>query len=289
MAKKGPLIGFVGQGFVGGNYADDFEKRGHSVIRYALEPKYVGNKEAIAACDIVFVCVPTPTTPKGFDASIVEAALRLVGDGKIAVVKSTLMPSTTKSLQKKFPKKIILCSPEFLSVATAKEDAAHPFSNIVGMPKKSAAHTAAARRVHAILAKAPFNLTCDSTEAEIIKYAHNANGYFQVMLANILHDLATAEKADWTPVQAAIEADPYISGRYSRPVHKKGRGAGGACFIKDFAALRGLYEKRVAKDKAGAAMLRAIEKKNIELLLSSKKDLEILKGVYGARPDTPLS
>lgn len=283
MAKSTkPLIGFVGQGFVGGNYADDFEKRGYSVVRYSLEPKYVHNKEAIGACDIVFVCVPTPTTPKGFDSSVVASGISLVGDGNIAVVKSTLLPGTTKRLQKKFPKKLVFCSPEFLSVATAAYDAANPFSNIVGMPVTDAPHEKAAKLVLSTLAPAPFSIACDSTEAEMIKYAHNANGYFQVILSNILYDLARAQKCDWSVIQKAIEADPFVSNRYSRPVHKSGRGAGGFCFIKDFAALRGLYRQFVPKDAAGLAALSALEKKNIQLLRDSKKDLDLLKGVYGA-------
>ena len=137
---KKPLIGFIGQGFVGGNYADDFEKRGYEVVRYALEPQYVENKDKIKTCDIVFVCVPTPTTPKGFDYSIVADGLKLVGKGKIAVIKSTMLPGTTKELQKKNPNIVVLCSPEFLSVATAAHDAANPFSNIVGMPSTSPRH-----------------------------------------------------------------------------------------------------------------------------------------------------
>ena len=279
--KSRPLIGFVGQGFVGGNYADDFEKRGYKVVRYSLEPQYVENKGKIRDCDIVFVCVPTPTTPKGFDASIVEAGISLVGDGKIAVVKSTLMPGSTKALQKKFPKKIVLCSPEFLSVATAAHDAANPFSNIVGMPVNDAKYRAAAKSVQSSLPKSPFSLSCNSTEAEIIKYAHNANGYFQVILANILYDLTWSEGGDWAHIQAAIEADPYVSNRYSRPVHKSGRGAGGACFIKDFAALRGLYQRKLPKDTKGIAALVALEEKNKELLVDSEKDLDLLAGVYG--------
>ena len=279
--KKGLLIGFVGQGFVGGNYADDFERRGYSVVRYSLEEKYRGNKAMIAACDIVFVCVPTPTTPKGFDYSVVDAGIKLVGRGKIAVVKSTLLPGTTKLLQKKNSSVTVLCSPEFLSVATAAHDAANPFSNIIGMPKKNAKSQTAAKTVLSTLAKAPFNLICDSCEAEIAKYAHNANGYFQVILANILYDLSRSLKADWNAIQKTIEADPFVSNRYARPVHKSGRGAGGACFIKDFAALRRLYVANVG-DTAGNAALSALEKKNIQLLLTSKKDLDLLAGVYGA-------
>ena len=33
-------IGVIGQGWIGKNYADDFEKRGYRVVRYALEPAY---------------------------------------------------------------------------------------------------------------------------------------------------------------------------------------------------------------------------------------------------------
>ncbi len=40
-----PIIGFIGQGFIGKNYADDFENRGYTVIRYALEEQYIDNKE----------------------------------------------------------------------------------------------------------------------------------------------------------------------------------------------------------------------------------------------------
>lgn len=288
MAKKKLLIGFVGQGFVGGNYANDYEKRGYRVVRYSLEPKYVAHKEAIAACDIVFVCVPTPTTPQGFDDAIVDAGIKLVGKGKIAVIKSTLLPGTTKKLQKQNPSVTVLCSPEFLSVATAAYDAAHPFSNIIGMPQSGAKHRSAAQIVLATLAKSPYALICDSNEAEIIKYAHNANGYFQVILANILFDLSKSMGGKWEHIQGAIEADPYISNRYSRPLHKSGRGAGGACFIKDFAALKELYARQVG-DSAGNAVLAALERKNIELLLASKKDLELLSGVYGAAVSKTLS
>ena len=278
--KKGPLIGFVGQGYVGGSYANNFEKRGYSVIRYSLEPKYVHNKEAISTCDIVFIAVPTPTTPKGFDYSIVEAGLKLVGPGKTAVVKSTLLPGTTKLLQKKFPKIIVLCSPEFLSVATAQQDADEPFSNIIGVPGTSKKFREAAEAVHRVLPNAPFSHICSSEEAEIIKYSHNISGFMQIVTFNALYDLAKSVGAKWENIQDAIYADPMISNRYSNPIHKSGRGAGGACFIKDFAAFAKLYKQTVGK-KEGVAFLKAAEQKNIMLLVGTKKDMPLLEGVYG--------
>lgn len=275
------LIGFVGQGYVGGSYADDFERRGFRIVRYSLEPTHAGNKDRIRECDIVFICLPTPTTPKGFDDSLVEEGLKLVRDGATAVIKSTILPGTTKRLQEAFPNAILLFSPEFLSAATAGHEAAHPFSNIIGLPVRDSAHIESAELMHRILPKAAYALTCDSGEAEIIKYAHNTNGYIQVVLANLLYDIAQTQGADWDVIQQAIEADPFMRGSYYHPVHKSGRGAGGGCFIKDFAALRDFYAKRFSSDTAGIAVLSALEQKNTELLLNSGKDLELLKATYG--------
>lgn len=276
-----PLIGFIGQGWIGKNYADDMERRGFSVVRYSLEEPYAANKEKIKDCSIVFIAVPTPTTPEGFDASVVEKALPLVGAGKIAVIKSTLLPGTTEQLQKQFPNITLLFSPEFLLVVSAAHDASHPAQNIVGLPVRDVAHEAAAKAVHDVLPQAPFVLTCGSTQAELFKYVHNLSGYTQVMLFNVMYDAARALGVEWEPIQQAADGDPYISNRYSKPVHKSGRGAGGGCFIKDFAAFRELYEKLSPGDEKGLVMLKALEEKNIALLRESSKDLDLLRGVYG--------
>ncbi|MAF59714.1 MAG: hypothetical protein QF858_01765 [Candidatus Pacebacteria bacterium] len=274
-------IGFIGQGYIGKNYADDFENRGYDVVRYALEEPYNGNKEKIKDCDIVFVAVPTPTTPKGFDSSIIEDALTLVGEGKIAVIKSTILPGTTKDLQEKHKDILLLCSPEFLSEATAAHDAASPFSNIVGIPEGSHKYKEAADKVHSVLAEAPFVLTCSSVEAEIIKYTHNGSGYTQIMFFNIMYDLANKLGGDWEQIEKAVKADPMICNRYASPVHKTGRGAGGHCFIKDIAALRELYGETIPEDNKGFEVLESMEEKNKKLLKDSDKDLDLLEGVYG--------
>lgn len=279
MSKK-PLIGFIGQGFIGKNYADDFENRGFSVVRYALEAEYKENKEKIKDCDIVFIAVPTPTTPRGFNDEIVSGVLSLVGKGKIAVIKSTIVPGTTKKLQKTNPDIILLNSPEFLSESTAAKDAQNPFSNIVGIPINSEVYKEAAKKVHSTLPEAPYSLTCDSTESEIIKYTHNGSGYTQIIFFNLMYDLAKSLGVDWLVIEEAIQADPLVCNRYSKPFHKSGRGAGGNCFIKDIATLADFYSKEVA-DKEGNNFFKTIQDKNIKLLLSTNKDLELLKGVYG--------
>jgi UDPglucose 6-dehydrogenase len=293
-----PKIGFIGQGWIGKNYADDFEKRGYAAIRYALEEPYVKNGENIKECDIVFIAVPTPSTPEGFDASILKAAIKSVGQGKIAVIKSTLLPGTTEEIQKENPEIFVFHSPEFLSEATAALDAANPKRNIIGMPIENDEYREKAELVLSVLPKAPYELVCRSREAELIKYGGNNWFFFKVVYINLLYDLAAKNNARWEVIREAMAADPRIGPSHMTPVHKSGtlggdayhlnpeidksgeRGAGGHCFIKDFAAFREIYEKEIG-DALGVGLLKAMEKKNIDLLVSSGKDLGLLEGVYG--------
>ncbi len=185
----------------------------------------------------------------------------------------------TEKIQDEFPDRIVLNSPEFLSEATAKHDASHPFVNIVGLSKAGKEHKDAAKLVHSILPKAPENFTVKSVESELIKYTHNCSGYTQIIFFNLMYDLAHKLGADWSEIEKVIKTDPLIPTRYASPVHKSGRGAGGNCFIKDFAAFREVYEK-MASDPTGVSLLKIMENKNIELLLGTKKDVAILSGVY---------
>ncbi len=274
-------IGCIGQGFVGKNIADNFKQRGYSVVRYALEAPYNANAEQIKNCDVVFIAVPTPSTPEGFDVSIVEEVLALVGEGSVAVIKSTLLPGTTRKLQDKHPRKIILFSPEFLCEQTAAYDVAHPFMNIIGLAYDSAGHRKVAESVKAVLPKAEHNFIVSAQAAELFKYAHNLNGYFRVMLANLLYNVAMTQGTEWGDVKVMMDNDLMMSPYYNSPVHKGGRGAGGNCFIKDMAAFRHLYTTMQGEDKAGIEVLESLEKMNLELLAASNKNQDLVKQVYG--------
>lgn len=308
----GKLIGFIGQGWIGKNYADDFEKRGYEVVRYSMEEPYVQNKEKIKDCDITFIAVPTPSTPEGFDSSILRKVVPLVGDFKTAVIKSTLLPGTTESIQKENEGKFVFHSPEFLTESTAAFDAAHPFRNIVGSPVDNDIYKEKAKEVLEVLPKAPFESICTAKEAELIKYGGNCWFYFKVIYVNMLYDLAEKLGCKWEAVRDAMAADPRIGSNHLNPVHKSGesggearpglayndvhmvpvhkagRGAGGHCFIKDFAAFKKMYEEMVG-DQHGKQLLDEMEKKNLDLLISSCKDLDLVKGVYGEDVLKPAS
>lgn len=289
-----PRIGFIGQGFLGKNYADDFEARGYPVVRYALEEPFRANLPQIAECGIVFVAVPTPTVPGAtpgevrFDDRIVRAAIADTAPGSVVVVRSTLAPGTTRTLQDAYPDRIVMHAPEFLREATAAHDAAHPERTIIGMSADTPEQRAAAERVRRVLPDAPYTRICSSIEAEYVKYANNAFLFMKVVFANIMRDAVVAEGGNWDVVSEALGADPRIGRSHLQVVHASGhrgavagRGASGHCLIKDFAALREHLAAVLREDPAGIAVFAALERKNNELLRASGKDIDLLEGVYG--------
>jgi nucleotide sugar dehydrogenase len=283
-------IGFIGQGWIGRHYADDFEARLYDVVRYSLEEPYVQNKDAITQCDIVFIAVPTPTTPDGFSYAAVEEALTLVRPGAIAVIKSTLSPGTTEALQEKFPQLFVFHSPEFLREAQAAYDAAHPDRNLIGIPKDTPEYRERAATVLRVLPEAPYSQVMSAKAAELVKYAGNCFLMTKVLFMNILYDMTTKSGESWEEVRAAFIRDPRIGESHTQPVHASGhvadkntqvhRGAGGHCFIKDFEAFRQYYKELIGEDD-GFALLSAEVAFNNRLLRESGKDLDLLAGVYG--------
>jgi UDPglucose 6-dehydrogenase len=288
MAESEYKIGFIGQGFIGKHMADDFVERGHKVVRYALEEPYVKNENAITECNLVFVAVPTPTTPNGFDGRALETVLPLVQSEAVVVIKSTVVPGTTARLQRMFPTLRLLHSPEFLREKHAAEDTRRPERNIIGMPELNDTYQNAARRVLAVLPEAEHEMLCRAEEAELIKYGGNTFLAMKVVYMNLLYELAESLGVDYEVVATTMSADGRIGPSHMRVIDRSGhsgsvpgRGAGGHCFPKDLAALRETYEQYCVHDTSGHSLLRAIEAKNNQLLRDSEKDLDLLRDIYG--------
>ena len=294
-----PLIGFIGQGFIGKAYADDFEKRGYSVVRYALEPEYAGNKEKIKECEVVFIAVNAATVPTGkrrddghpsvrYDDSNVRSVPALARPGATVVIKSTLYPGLTEFIQEQYPDRTVLHSPEFLLETTAAKDASSPERNIVGYAKDTPEHRKAAEIVMSLLPSAPYTLTCDAKTAELIKYGSNAFLFTKIVFSNIFYELVKKHGADWETVREAIGKDPRI-GPSHMDLHLKDdpegvyrrRGAGRSCFIKDWAELSELYAESFPEDVHAVQALRGFEYKNAELLREFDRYVDLLEGVYG--------
>ena len=105
MAEEKYKPGVVGVGMVGGALARYFEEK-REIKPFLYDPgKNLGSVEEINQADIIFLCVPTPylKEEKGFDLSFIEDAFKIIDGQKIVVIKSTILPGTTETLQKKYP------------------------------------------------------------------------------------------------------------------------------------------------------------------------------------------
>lgn len=279
--SKNPLIGFIGQGFIGKNYADDFERRNHNIIRYDVDT-YKNNKEKIKECDVVLIAVPTPTTPDGFNYDIIQEVLGLIGKGKVAVIKSTIKVGTARKLQGLYPDIIVMHSPEFLTEKTAARDAQHPDRNIIGItdPENKKLYEQA-EFVLSVLPRAPYSLITKVENAEMIKYGGNCWFYVKVVFMNMLYDLIEKHQheLDYEHVKEGMAHDLRIGPTHLDVVHQGGRGAGGHCFIKDFEAFIEMFQDTSIDEHK--EILEKIRDLNIKYLRDSNKNLDLLKGVYG--------
>ena len=66
------------------------------------------------------------------DLHYVESVFEKATDKPVYIIKSTVLPGTTDSLNKKYPNFKIIFSPEFLSERTAKIDMLHQSRIILG-------------------------------------------------------------------------------------------------------------------------------------------------------------
>jgi UDPglucose 6-dehydrogenase len=284
---KNTFIGFIGNGFVGKNLADNFEERGFTnIVRYDISPRYLKNKDRIKECKIVFVCVPTPSTPRGFDSSILYDVMNLISKGTTVIIKSTVPFDIMRDLQYTFSNITFMLCPEFLTESTAKIDTDKPERNIIGISNKSNPELYnKAKEILSILPESSYSKICSFEEASLAKYGGNCFFVVKNMFFNILYDLAKSSDADWNILQDIIIHDSRIHSVHTNPVHNGGRGAGNHCLIKDFAEFENLIKIFLPNDDNAKRLINVNVAKNLELLKNSGKDLNLIDGVYGKQFD----
>ncbi len=265
----------MGLGMVGGALCRYFEKnRGYAVGQdlFGFDPaKAFTDLEALNRAEVVFICVPTPYQTSavdgklGFDLSYVRSAIETVQGSKIVVIKSTVRPGTTETLQKDYPRHRFLFNPEFLTEVSADQDMNYPDRQIVGYTDQS--YTVAGDVMH-LLPLAPFERIIRAREAEMVKYFGNTWFSTKVVFANQMYDLCQALGADYEVVKESAAADKRIGRTHLDIFHKGYRGYGGKCLPKD---TRALIEHG---DELGASMelLKIVEAINNRLVAQSERD-----------------
>jgi len=232
-------IGIVGLGIVGNACKFGFELNGHNVVVHDI--KFGTTISSVLGTELVFICVPTPSTPDGrCDTSIVESVIKELLDnlytGKI-VIKSTVEPGTTGALNKKYNRHgryAISMVPEFLRERCAITDFTENHDVcVIGTTDKESEELI--KQAHGNFPQKFVTLT--PTEAEFVKYFNNSYNAMLITFANSFHDICKKYGANYTNVKNAIVNRKHIPNHYLE-CNQNFRGFGGVCLPKDLRALR---------------------------------------------------
>ncbi|MBR4108498.1 MAG: UDP-glucose/GDP-mannose dehydrogenase family protein [Akkermansia sp.] len=196
--------------------------------------------EAVAACDIIFIAVPTPPNEDGsVDLSYMEAVSHEIADClrpeygyRVVVDKSTVPVSTGTKVSQVIYRYAyegvevdVVSNPEFLREGSAVADLLHPDRIVIGADSQRAMDMM--KRVYQ-----PFNapiLEVDLHSAELIKHAANSFLALKISYINAVSAVCEKAGADVELVAQGIGMDK----RISRNFLNAGLGYGGSCFPKD--------------------------------------------------------
>lgn len=236
-------LGVVGLGIVGDATRFCFSTLGHNVIVHDI--KLSTKIEDVIDTEACYICVPTPTVKDGLscDVSIVEdvvAQLSNLNYKGIAVIRSTVKPGTTASLQAKHPDLKICHVLETLRERFSYSDATENCDILViGTEDQSAYEIVRSHFGH--YPKKTFKMP--STESELAKLFSNSYHMMLVVFANSFYEICQSYGANYDNIKGAIQARPHVSKMYM-DVSDKLRAANGVCLLKDSRSLMNICEEK---------------------------------------------
>jgi UDPglucose 6-dehydrogenase/GDP-mannose 6-dehydrogenase len=219
--------------------------------------------QAIAATELTFIAVGTPTSGDQIDLKYIEAAASEIGTAlrqktsyHAVVVKSTVVPGTTvgavRTALETSSGKIagqgfgLGMNPEFLTEGTAVADFSHPDRLVLG--SIDAQTHDALRELYSSFDVAVPRIVTNPTTAEMIKYASNAVLATLISFSNEIARLCSAVGGvDAIDVMRGVHQASYFTIRrgedsFTAPITsfiEPGCGFGGSCLPKDVTALIG--------------------------------------------------
>ena len=240
----------IGNGFVGNALKKSFQLKGIDTIVY---DKYqsIGSVEETFDSDILFLCLPTPyKNENGYDLSAIEENLSILSKNNyngVVVLKSTVLPGTTRSLSMKY-KLYIIHNPEFLTERTALQDFNNQehivlgVNNVYGLNKLISLYEANYPYAEISI--------CSSEESESMKIMCNAFYAVKVQIFNEFYLFCEENGINYNIVK-----DLMLKNKWINPMHTNVPGPdgklsyGGHCFPKDTSALNEVMKKQNIPNK----------------------------------------
>ena len=184
-----------------------------------------GLEEDVSSCEVVFLCLPTPTGQDGHNLKAFNGIPPL-GDGTTVCVRSTVSPGQIAHLQKTNPRQSWCYFPEFRTEGAMTEGTSPAMPFFVGVRTDEDL-----KRLKAIMWEDLVDMPIEVME--IAKLSVNAILATHVAFANEAYELANTLGAEWEKVRAVIESDKRVGSHFGVTEE---RGFGGSCLPKDLLA-----------------------------------------------------
>jgi UDPglucose 6-dehydrogenase len=282
-------IGIVGNGFVGSAVAFGFSPQcgcdAEIRIYDKVKEKSLNSlKDTVNNSEFIFISVPTPSNEDGsINLGIVDEALKEINEvnkskSNIILIRSTIVPGTTRGLQRKYPDLNLVFNPEFLTERSARFDFINQSRFIVGGEGENIHTMPWYVKEVGNLFKWRFGKTipivyCNYETAEIIKYMNNCFFALKISFLNEMQLLAEKCNVDWPTAVEGFVRDGRIGHSHMQVPGPDGkRGFGGSCFPKDIRAII-----QFAKEN-NIPMNTLIGAWETNLAIRPEKDWEDLKG-----------
>ena len=199
---------------------------------------------AVKNCEIIFICVGTPTSKKNKSADlkyVFQAAKEIsksINKFKIIVTKSTVPVTTGDKIEniiiKRKRKKLfeVISNPEFLREGEAIRDFRFPDRIIIGCNNKKITRKLESL-YEPLIKKGAIFFPTTRRGAELIKYASNAFLATKIAYINEIANLCEKTHVNIEDVSLGMGLDKRIGPRFLRA----GPAFGGSCFPKDTKAI----------------------------------------------------
>jgi len=245
-------------------------------LRFTSDLKY-----AVDKCNLIFICVGTPTKKNSFSADtsqvykVVKKIRKYIKKFKIIVTKSTV-PVTTgdkieKILSQKKAKKFfeVVSNPEFLREGEAIRDFMYPDRIVVGTRSKKA-NNILKNLYDPIIKRGRKFLNTSRRGAELIKYSSNAFLATKITYINEIANLCEKSNIDIEDISIGMGLDQRIGSRFLRA----GPSYGGSCFPKDTRAILDTAKKFNTELSIISSAVKSNEKRHLILFNKIKKILK---------------
>ncbi len=261
-------IGIIGNGFVGSAIVHGFVLHTKDILIHDKNPqKSLNNlEELVLKTDLIFLCLPTPMHENGeCDLQIIKSCLEEIRQtnidcsNKIFVLKSTVVPGTTRDLSELFPQFSFVFNPEFLTERRARLDFINTARVVLGGEEK---HTKIVEDLYRVRFPHVKMIKTSFETAELIKYMANCFFATKISFMNEMKQIASKIGADWNDAMNGFVSDGRIGNSHLEvPGHDGQLGFGGKCFPKDINAIIRKAESLGVDPK----VMKAAWEKNLEV------------------------